>query len=155
MKKLVAYFSATGTTQGLAENLASAIGADLFEIVPKEKYTDEDLDWTNKNSRSTVEMKNPNSRPEIAKKLTNMQDYDVVFVGFPIWWYVAPTIINTFLEQYDLKGKTIVPFATSGGSGMGNTNKMLKPSCNGNLVEGQRFSSRASKQQLKAWADKF
>ena len=100
-------------------------------------------------------MKDPNSRPAISNKVKNMEDYDVVFVGFPIWWYVAPTIINTFLEQYDLSGKTVVPFATSGGSKMGNTNKMLAPSCNGKLVEGQRFSSSASEEELKVWAEKF
>lgn len=155
MKKLVAYFSATGTTEHIATKLANVIGADLFEIEPSVPYTQEDLDWTNKNSRSTIEMKDPNSRPAIANKVKNMEDYDVIFVGFPIWWYVAPTIINTFLEQYNLSGKTVVPFATSGGSKMGNTNKMLNPSCNGNLVEGQRFSSSASDEELKSWAEKF
>ena len=155
MKKLVAYFSATGTTQTLAENLANAIGADLFEIKPKQKYTAEDLDWTNKNSRSTVEMENPSSRPEIENRVQNINDYDTIFVGFPIWWYVAPTIINTFLESYDLSGKTIIPFATSGGSKMGNTNKMLASSCNGKLEEGKRFSSNATKEELKVWAEKF
>ena len=155
MKKLVAYFSATGTTQNLAENLAKAIDADLFEIKPKVPYSSADLDWTNKNSRSTVEMKNPASRPEITNKVANMENYDTVFVGFPIWWYVAPTIINTFLETYNLKGKTIVPFATSGGSGMGKTNKMLEPSCNGKLKEGKRFSANATEKELRDWAGKF
>ena len=155
MKKLVAYFSATGTTKELAENLAKAANADLFEIEPQQPYTSADLDWTNKHSRSTMEMQDPKSRPAIANKLSNMDEYDVIFVGFPIWWYVAPTIINTFLEQYDLTGKTIVPFATSGGSNMGRTNEMLAASCNGKLVEGKRLSSRASLAELKDWAEKF
>ena len=155
MKKLVAYFSATGTTKELAENLAKAANADLFEIEPQQPYTSADLDWTNKHSRSTMEMQDPKSRPAIANKLSNMDEYDVIFVGFPIWWYVAPTIINTFLEQYDLTGKIIVPFATSGGSNMGRTNEMLAASCNGKLVEGKRLSSRASLAELKDWAEKF
>ena len=124
-KKLVAYFSATGTTRKTAAALAEAIGADIFEIVPKIPYTKADLDWTDSSSRSTVEMKDSSSRPSIAVKCGNISDYDVIFVGFPIWWYVAPTIINAFLESYDLAGKTIVPFATSGGSGMGRT-KLLR-----------------------------
>ena len=155
MKKLVAYFSATGVTKNLAEKLADLIGADLFEIEPAKPYTDADLDWTNKNSRSSVEMQNLQSRPEIKNKLDNMQDYDVVYVGFPIWWYVAPTIINTFLEQYDMSNKIIVPFATSGGSNMGKTNEMLAKSCNGKLVEGKKFSVSVSSEELKSWAQKF
>ncbi len=118
-KKLVAYFSASGVTKRYAETLAKAADADLFEIKPSVPYTNDDLDWKNSKSRSSVEMKNPDSRPEIAEKLSNMDEYDTVFVGFPIWWYVAPTIINTFLESYDFSGKTIIPFATSGGSGLG------------------------------------
>ena len=154
MKKLVVYFSATGTTEKLAKSLAQAVGGDLFEIKPKEPYTAEDLDWTNKHSRSSVEMADLSSRPEIAENLDNMKDYDVIFVGFPIWWYIAPTIINTFLEQYDLTGKVIVPFATSGGSEMGKTNEKLADSCKGaKLVEGKRFKSNASVQELKAWAE--
>ena len=155
MKKLVAYFSATGTTKTLAMKLANAVEADLFEIKPKQKYTAQDLDWTNNQSRSTLEMKNPSSRPEIAEKLSNMSDYDVIYVGFPIWWYVAPTIINSFLEQYDLSGKVVVPFATSGGSNMGKTNEMLKNSCSGILKEGKRFSVNASEKDLREWAEKF
>lgn len=156
MNKLVAYFSATGTTKTLAENLAKAISADIFEIKPKVPYTDADLDWTNKNSRSTVEMKNPSSRPEIESRVENMDKYDTIFVGFPIWWYVAPTIINTFLEEYNLAGKTVVPFATSGGSAMGNTNKMLAPSCKGALLkEGKRFAYNAPLLTLKEWAEQF
>ena len=156
MKKLVAYFSASGITEKLAKNLANAVNGDLFEIKPAKPYTTEDLDWTNKNSRSSLEMKNLSSRPEIANNLESTSDYDVVFVGFPIWWYVAPTIINTFLEQNDFSNKTIVPFATSGGSNMGETNKYLKVSCpNSNLVEGKRFSVNASLEELKKWAEKF
>ncbi len=156
MKTLVAYFSATGTTKNVAYNLSKSINADLFEIVPKDKYTSEDLDWTNKNSRSSKEMGDLTSRPAIANKLLNINDYDTVFLGFPIWWYVAPTIINTFLEQYDWEGKTIIPFATSGGSGMGNTNQNLKNSCKGaNLVEGRRFVVGVSINELKEWANKF
>lgn len=152
MKKLVAYFSATGTTEKLAKNLAKAAGADLFEIQPKKPYTAADLDWTNPLSRSTVEMKDLSSRPAVANKVSNMAEYDIVFVGFPIWWYVAPTIINTFLEQYNLTGKTVVPFATSGSSGMGKTNQMLAVSTKGaNLVEGKRFSSNASVETLQDW----
>lgn len=151
-RTLVAYFSASGVTAKLAENLAEAIGADIFEIEPEEPYTRADLDWTNKNSRSTVEMNDPNSRPAVKYIRDNMQDYDTVFVGFPIWWYVAPTIINTFLESYDLTGKTIIPFATSGGSGMGKTNEKLLPSCKGaKLIEGKVLSSKASKAELSDW----
>ena len=126
-KKLVAYFSASGVTAKLAKTLAAAIGADLFEILPEKPYSAADLDWTNKESRSTIEMNDKSFRPAVANRVENMAEYDAVYVGFPIWWYVAPTIINTFLEQHDLTGKTIVPFATSGGSGMGNTNAELAP----------------------------
>lgn len=153
-RTLVAYFSASGVTAKLAENLAEAIGADIFEIEPKEPYTRADLDWTNKKSRSTIEMNDPNSRPAVKYIRDNMHDYDTVFVGFPIWWSVAPTIINTFLESYDLSGKTIVPFATSGGSGMGKTNEKLLPSCKGaKLIEGKVLSGRASKSALSDWVD--
>ena len=130
-KALVVYFSASGVTAGLAKMLAAAVGADLYEITPEKPYTKADLDWMNKKSRSSVEMSDKTIRPAIAGRVENMAQYDTVFVGFPIWWYVAPTIINTFLEQYDLSGKKIVPFATSGGSGMGNTNKELAASCKG------------------------
>lgn len=156
MKTLVAYFSASGTTKMVANRLAGAIGADLFEIEPKIPYSNQDLDWTNKNSRSSLEMNDGSSRPEVAKKVSNMEQYDKIFVGFPIWWYVAPTIINSFLEQYDLSGKTIVPFATSGGSGMGETNKHLAPSCKGAVLkDGKRFATYVSEEGLKAWASQF
>lgn len=153
-KTLVAYFSASGVTKRLAKTLASAIGADLYEIVPENPYTNEDLNWQNKNSRSSVEMNDKSYRPAVSGKVDNMENYDMIFVGFPIWWYVAPTIINTFLEQYDLTGKKIIPFATSGGSGMGKTNDGLKNSCKGaTLIEGKRFSAGASADELKKWAD--
>lgn len=127
-KQLVAYFSPTGNTRRFAEMIAKVSGADLFEIKPEIPYTTADLDWENPRSRSSVEMKDPTFRPMIKDVVASMQDYDVVFLGFPIWWYIAPTIINTFLESYDLAGKTIVPFATSGGSGAGETLAHLQPS---------------------------
>ena len=120
-KVLVAYFSAGGVTAKLAKRLAEAIGADLHEIQPEVPYTNADLDWMNKKSRSSVEMNDKSFRPAVANKVENMEQYSVIFTAFPIWWYVAPTIVNTFLEQYDLSGKTIIPLATSGSSGMGNT----------------------------------
>ena len=153
-KTLVAYFSASGVTKKLAERLAGAIGADTFEICPETPYTDADLDWRNPKSRSSVEMNDKAFRPAVAGKAENMAEYDKIFVGFPIWWYVAPTIINTFLEQYDLSGKTVIPFATSGGSGMGNTNAELAPSCKGAVLKaGKRFSASASTSELKKWAE--
>ena len=153
-KKLVAYFSASGVTASLAKNLAAAIGADLFEIEPVIRYGKADLDWTNKKSRSSVEMNDKSSRPAVAKKLGNMSEYDEVFVGFPIWWCIAPTIVNTFLEGYDLAGKTIIPFATSGGSGMGETNEYLANSCKGaKLVEGKVLRRNACADELKKWAE--
>lgn len=140
-KTLVAYFSATGTTMEAATKLARVIHADLHEIVPEIPYTSADLNWNNKNSRSSVEMADKSSRPAIANRVENMAQYDTVYVGFPIWWYIAPTIINTFLEQYDMTGKTIVPFFTSGGSGAGETLKYLKPSAPGaNWVDPKNFN---------------
>lgn len=151
-RTLVAYFSASGVTAKVAGDLAESIGADIFEIEPEVPYTDEDLDWRNKKSRSSVEMKDTTSRPAIRYRRDNMNDYDTVFIGFPIWWYVAPTIINTFLESYDLSGKTIIPFATSGGSGMGKTNEKLKPSCPGaKLLDGKVWNGKASKAELSDW----
>lgn len=153
-RKLVAYFSASGVTAKVAENLSEVIGADIFEIEPKVPYTKADLDWQDQHSRSSLEMKDPTSRPAIANTRDNMEEYDTIFVGFPIWWYVAPTIINTFLESYDLAGKTIIPFATSGSSGMRKTNDKLAPSCKGaTLLEGKRFQSNVSKEELMKWAD--
>lgn len=155
MKKLVAFFSASGVTKSTAETLAKEIGADLFEIEPKEAYTKADLDWTNSSSRSTVEMKNKSFRPEMVKKALDLSEYDTIFVGFPIWWYVAPTIINTFGESYNFSGKTIVPFATSGGSGMGKTTEELIPSFKGAKVVEGKVVNRMSSAELKAFAEKF
>lgn len=153
-RKLVAYFSASGVTAKVAEKLSEAIGADLYAIEPEVPYTKADLDWMDKKSRSTIEMNNPASRPAIIGKRDNMNDYDTVFVGFPIWWYVAPTIINTFLESYDLTDKTIIPFATSGGSDMGKTNEKLLPSCKGaKLLNGKVFKASVSGADLAKWAE--
>lgn len=153
-RKLVAYFSASGVTKKLAERISKIAGADLHEIVPKEIYTDEDLNWMSENSRSSIEMKNKSFRPEIANKINNIDDYDTIYVGFPIWWYVAPTIINTFLEIYNLTGKTIIPFATSGESLMGNTNEELKNSCKGSVLkEGRRFDIKDSDEIIKSWIE--
>ena len=155
-KVLVAYFSATGTTAKVAERLADVTDGDLFEIKPVEPYTDADLDWRNKQSRSSVEMADKSTRPAIASKVENMANYDVVFVGFPIWWYREPSIIDTFMESYDLKGKTIVPFATSGSSGMGDSSEIMQALApDANVVQGKRFASDASKEELKAWAEKW
>lgn len=130
-KKLVAYFSASGVTKQAAERLAKKEGADLFEIRPVQPYTSADLDWTNKNSCSTLEMQEKGSRVAIAEKVPAMEQYGEIFLGFPIWWGIAPHIINSFLEQYDLTGKIISPFATSGGSGYGRSNRELEPSAPG------------------------
>ena len=151
-KILVAYFSASGVTAKAAWKLSEAIGADLHEIKTEVLYSSADLNWMDKKSRSSVEMNDPSSRPTIAEKLADMEKYDVVFVGFPIWWYVAPTIINTFLESYDFSGKTIIPFATSGGSGMGKTNEKLGPSCPGaTLLQGKLLNGNLSEDSLKNW----
>lgn len=152
-KKLVAYFSATGTTMEAATLLAKVADAQLHEIVPETRYTPADLNWRDTNSRSSLEMKDKSSRPAIANRVENMSQYDTIFVGFPIWWYVAPTIINTFLEQHDLTGKTIVPFFTSGGSGAGETLKYLKPSApNANWVEPKNLNY-ANEGDIKRWLD--
>ena len=153
-KKLVAYFSASGVTSAVAKNLAEAAGADLYEIKPKVPYTNADLNWNDQNARSTVEMRDKSSRPEMADKDAKAGDYDVIFLGFPVWWYVAPTIINTFLEAYDLSGKTIILFATSGGSGFGKTVENLKPSAPGATIrEGKLLNGRPSVAELKKWVD--
>lgn len=152
-KTLVAYFSASGTTAGIAQQLAKVAEADLHEIKPEKTYTDADLDWRNKQSRSSVEMDNKSSRPAITDKLQNMQDYDVVYVGFPIWWYTCPTIINTFMEAYDFNGKTVIPFATSGGSSIKKACDELKAAYPGvNWKEG-RLLNRASDADLKKWVE--
>lgn len=152
MKTLVAYFSASGETARLAKTLAQTAGADLYAIVPERAYTSADLNWNDKRSRSSLEMNDPASRPAIAGRVPNMDSYDVVFVGFPIWWYVAPTIVNTFLESYDFSGKTVIPFATSGGSGMGRTGDVLESVCPAaRFLPGKRMNSNASAQEVAAW----
>lgn len=154
MKTLVAYFSASGITANVAKLLAEAAGADLFEIQPAVPYTNADLNWMDKKSRSTVEMQDKSSRPVIAAPCSNLADYDTIFVGFPIWWYVAPTIINTFLESGDFSGKKIVLFATSGGSGFGKTVANLKDSASGaTIVEGKLLNGTQSVAGLKNWVD--
>lgn len=143
-KKLVAYFSASGTTKKTAELLEEAAGADLYEITPKVAYTKADLNWMDKKSRSSVEMNDKKFRPEIEDKDANIAEYDEIILGFPIWWYVAPTIVNTFLEKFDFSGKKVVLFATSGGSGFGNTVKELQPSApNTEIVEGKILNSKS------------
>ena len=153
-KVLVTYFSATGTTAGAAKRLADAVKGDLFEIKPAVPYTAFDLDWTDKHSRSTLEMKDPNSRPEVSSHVDNMDQYDTVFVGFPIWWYQAPRIIETFLESYDLSGKTVIPFAASGGSGMGGED-ILKAACSKDTkwLPGKRLSSCESAASVQKWVE--
>ncbi len=153
-KILVAYFSASGVTAGVAKKLAEATGADTYEIKPATPYTSADLNWQNPASRSSVEMKDKSSRPAIADKNADISGHDVIFLGFPIWWYVAPTIINTFLESYDFSGKKIILFATSGGSGFGNAVAGLKPSAPGaSIQEGKLFRSGVSVNDLKKWAE--
>ena len=150
-KKLVAYFSASGTTRNVAEMIASAAEADLYEIMPKQPYSKADLNWMDKKSRSSVEMSDKKFRPEISDIDVQVDKYDEIILGFPIWWYVAPTIINTFLENYDFSGKKIVLFATSGGSGFGNTVSELKPSApDAEIVEGKGFK-KAVKQEIAEW----
>ena len=152
MKKvLVAYFSASGVTEGVAKQLAEVTGGELHKILPEQPYTDADLDWRDKQSRSSVEMQDKKSRPAITNKLANMKDYDVVFVGFPIWWYTCPTIINTFMEAYDFKGKTVIPFATSGGSSIKKACEDLKAAYpDVNCKEG-KLLNRVSNQDLDTW----
>ena len=155
-KTLVAYFSASGVTAKLAKRLAEAIGADLYEIRPERPYTQADLNWMDPQSRSSVEMKDKASRPAVIGRVENMAAYDRVFVAFPIWWYVAPTIVNSFLEQYDLTGKILVPLVSSGGSGMGDTNAGLAPSCPGAALQcGRRFPAGVTQAELKAWAEQY
>ena len=155
-KKLTAYFSASGVTAKAAKALAEAAGTDLFEIKPAVPYTAADLNWQDKDSRSSVEMKDLSSRPAIADKLGNMDEYDVIFLGFPIWWYIAPTIINTFLESYDLSGKKIVLFATSGGSGFGKTAEKLSGSCKGaEIITGRLLNGKPDSNELAKWAEQF
>lgn len=150
MKSIVVYFGASGVTAKVSGKFSEAIGVDLFETQPEKPYTKADLDWRDKNSRSSVEMSNPESRPGIKKD--NMGCYDTIFIRFPIWWCVVPTIINIFLKNYDFSGKTIIPFATSGGSGMGNTDKLLQASCKGaTLLDGRVFSGNVKMADLCDW----
>ncbi len=157
-RKLVTYFSASGVTKRAAESFASIIGADLYEIKPAVPYTKEDLNWMDNKSRSSVEMKAPglSSRPALADVDANISAYDVIFIGFPIWWYTAPTIVHTFLESYDFSGKIVVPFATSGGSPMGNISSTLQkvvPSAS--VRPGRMMNDRVSDQTLRDWANSF
>lgn len=154
-KTLVAYFSATGTTARAAEKLANATGGELYAITPAEPYTSADLDWNDKRSRSSVEMNDPKARPVLGGKAVNMADYDVVFIGYPIWWDLAPKIINTFIESHNLKGKAVVPFATSGSSPIANSAAALKRTYSGlNWKEG-RLLNRADEKTIRAWIDKL
>lgn len=156
MNALVAYFSASGTTAKAAKALAKASGADLYEIKPAVPYTSTDLNWMDKRSRSSVEMNDKHSRPALADTDAPVAGYDVIFLGFPIWWYMAPTIINSFLESYDFSGKTIVLFATSGGSGLGRSAAGLRPSAPGaRIVDGRLLNGRLSDNELKSWIEKM
>ncbi len=155
-KKLVAYFSASGTTANVAKDLANAAGAELYEIKPAVPYSRADLNWQDKQSRSSVEMRDKSSRPALADTDADIADCETIFIGFPIWWYVAPTIINSFLEAYDFSGKKIVLFATSGGSGFGKAVAGLQPSApNATIMEGAILNGRPNKAELKAFADKY
>lgn len=154
-KILVAYFSATGTTARAAEKLANVTGGELYAITPAKSYTSADLDWNDKQSRSSVEMNNPKLRPAIKSKKENITDYDVIFIGYPIWWDLAPRIINTFIESHDLKGKTVIPFATSGGSSLTGSAAALKKTYPAlNWKEG-RLLNRADEKSIRAWLDKL
>ena len=153
-KKLVAYFSASGTTAAVAKTLAEAADAGLYEIKPQTPYTRADLDWTNKKSRSSVEMNDKSSRPALAERNAPVDDCDTVFLGFPIWWYTAPTIVNTFLESYDFTGKTIILFATSGGSGLGRSSADLRASAPGAVIrDGKLLNGRQTREALAAWVN--
>ncbi len=151
-KILVAYFSCSGTTEAAARELAAETGADLYEIKPAKPYSRADLDWNDRSSRSSVEMRDPSSRPAIAGDIPDMGQYEQVFIGFPVWWYIAPTIINTFLESCDLSGKTVIPFATSGGSGIGNCEKNLRAAYPEiGWKSGKLLNGRISKSMLDQW----
>lgn len=154
-KTLVAYFSATGITKAVAKDLASVVKADLYEIKPETPYENADLNWMDKNSRSTLEMNDKTSRPAIIKDNPKLDKYDTIYLGFPIWWYIAPTIVNTFLESYDFSHKKIILFATSGGSTFGGTIEYLKPSVSDTteLIEGKLLNYSPSKEEIKEWVD--
>ncbi len=151
MKVLVSYFSASGVTKNVAEKIATAVGGDLFEIEPKDKYTKEDLDWMDKNSRSSIEM-NENIKPEILNKVSNLDEYDTILLGFPIWWYKEPTIIDKFLDENDMTNKSIYVFVTSGSSSIDSTYKSITNNYpNLNFVSGKRFTGRESEEDYKSW----
>ena len=151
-KVLVAYFSASGVTRGVAQNIANSIGADLFEIKAKQPYTSADLNWTDKQSRSSIEMKDKTSRPEIEVTVSNLNDYDTILIGFPVWWYTAPTIINTFIESLDLSDKTLIPFCTSGGTGISGCERDLRNEYpQYNWKEGRRFTGDETEETIKNW----
>jgi len=152
VKILVAYFSATNTTEGVAKTIAGSLGADLYEITPKQPYTSADLNYHDDKSRSTIEMNDPNARPAISGSVENMAQYDIVFIGYPIWWGEAPRILNTFVESYNFSGKTIVPFCTSGGSGVGSSSKKLESLTSGaTWLSGTRLNGNASKSSVAEW----
>ena len=153
-KILVAYFSATGTTKGVAEHIANGLNADIYEIVPEEPYTDADLDYNDNNSRTTIEMNDPDARPAISGSVENMEQYDIVFIGYPIWWGEAPRIVSTFVESYDFSGKTIVPFCTSGGSDIGSSATSLEQLTNGAAwLDGRRLNGSDSQDTVMEWVD--
>lgn len=155
-KILVAYFSATGTTKGIAERIASTENADLFEIVPAEPYSDDDLNWKDDNSRATKEQNDSSVRPAISSEIVSFNGYDTIYLGYPIWWYIAPTIINTFLEAYDFSGKKIVLFATSGGSGFGKAAESLQPSApDAQIIAGEILNGNPNEKKLQAFAEKY
>lgn len=153
-KILVVYFSATGTTKGVAEHIANGLNADIYEIVPEEAYTDADLDYNDNNSRTTIEMNDPDARPAISGSVENMEQYDIIFVGYPIWWGEAPRIVSTFMESYDFSGKTIVPFCTSGGSGIGSSASNLERLTSGaTWLDGRRLNGSDSQDTVMEWVD--
>ena len=153
-KILVAYFSATGTTKGVAEHIANGLNADIYEIVPEEAYTDADLDYNDNNSRTTIEMNDPDARPAISGSVENMEQYDIIFVGYPIWWGEAPRIVSTFMESYDFSGKTIVPFCTSGGSGIGSSASNLECLTSGaTWLDGRRLNGSDSQDTVMEWVN--
>lgn len=154
IKALVAYFSATNTTEGVAEHIANGLNADLYEIIPEDSYTDEDLNYNDNNSRTTIEMNDPDARPEISGSVENMEQYGIVFIGYPIWWGEAPRIVSTFMESYDFSGKTIVPFCTSGGSGVGSSATNLEQLTSGaKWLSGRRLNGSDSQDTVMEWVN--
>ena len=153
-KVLVAYFSATGTTKGVAEHIANGLNADIYEIVPEDPYTEADLNYNDNNSLTTIEMNDPNARPAISGSVENMEQYDIIFVGYPIWWGEAPRIVSTFMESYDFSGKTIVPFCTSGGSGIGSSASNLERLTSGaTWLDGRRLNGSDSQDTVMEWVN--